>query len=78
MRLLRFCALVALAAYWPLSAVWPLHPAMPAVRRSCWHQVCDDRPEKGATELAALLPLIPDDKLMIETDAPYLTPRTIQ
>lgn len=40
--------------------------------------VCDDRPERGGAELAALLPLIPDDRLMIETDAPYLTPRQIR
>lgn len=39
--------------------------------------VCDDRPERGGAELAALLPTIPADRLMIETDAPYLAPRTI-
>ena len=39
--------------------------------------ICDDRPERGGAELASLLPLIPDDRLMIETDAPYLTPRQI-
>jgi TatD DNase family protein len=39
--------------------------------------ICDERPERGAAELAALLPLIPDDRLLIETDAPYLTPRSI-
>lgn len=39
--------------------------------------VCDDRPERGAAALAALLPRIPDDKLLLETDAPYLTPRSI-
>eukprot|EP00878_Enallax_costatus_P017188 GHUV01018045.1.p1 GENE.GHUV01018045.1~~GHUV01018045.1.p1 ORF type:complete len:244 (+),score=34.01 GHUV01018045.1:1024-1755(+) len=39
--------------------------------------VCDDRPERGGAELAALLPTIPPDRLMIETDAPYLPPRTI-
>lgn len=40
--------------------------------------VNDDRPERGGAELAALLPTIPADRLMIETDAPYLVPRTIQ
>lgn len=40
--------------------------------------VCDERPERGGAELAALLPTIPRDRLMVETDAPYLTPRTIQ
>ncbi|KAL4449421.1 hypothetical protein ABPG77_007065 [Micractinium sp. CCAP 211/92] len=39
--------------------------------------VADDRPERGGAELAALLPLIPDDRLFIETDCPYLTPRSI-
>lgn len=39
--------------------------------------VCDDRPERGGAELAALLSTIPPDRLMIETDAPYLPPRTI-
>jgi TatD DNase family protein len=40
--------------------------------------VADDRPERGGAELAALLPQIPADRLMIETDAPYLAPRSIQ
>lgn len=40
--------------------------------------VCDERPERGGAELASLLPTIPPNRLMIETDAPYLTPRTIQ
>lgn len=40
-------------------------------------QVCDERPERGGAELAALLHLIPRDRLMLETDAPYLVPRTI-
>jgi TatD DNase family protein len=40
--------------------------------------VADDRPERGGAELAALLPHIPADRLMIETDAPYLVPRSIQ
>ena len=39
--------------------------------------ICDDRPDRGAAALAALLPLIPDDRLVLETDAPYLTPRSI-
>jgi TatD DNase family protein len=37
--------------------------------------VNDDRPERGGAELAALLLSIPADKLMIETDAPYLVSR---
>ena len=36
--------------------------------------VCDER--RGAT-LAALLPRIPSNRLLIETDAPYLTPRSL-
>jgi TatD DNase family protein len=36
--------------------------------------VCDER--RGA-HLRELLPLIPRDRLMIETDAPYLLPRTM-
>jgi TatD DNase family protein len=36
--------------------------------------VCDER--RGQT-LQQLVPQIPDDRLMIETDAPYLTPRTL-
>ena len=40
--------------------------------------VCDDRPERGGAELAALLPSIPPGRLMIETDAPYLVPRTLK
>lgn len=36
--------------------------------------VCDER---RGTALAALLPSIPDDRLMVETDAPYLLPRTL-
>ncbi|KAG1661864.1 hypothetical protein FOA52_011631 [Chlamydomonas sp. UWO 241] len=40
--------------------------------------ICDDRPERGGAELASLLPSIPSDKLMIETDGPYLVPRSIK
>ena len=36
--------------------------------------VCDARPERGGN-LAELVHLIPDDRLLVETDAPYLTPR---
>ncbi len=60
--------------------IWPPCPAfyVSCPLSLCWEvQVCDDRPDKGAAELATLLPLIPDDRLMIETDAPYLTPRSI-
>ena len=44
-----------------------------------WHigitgWVCDER---RGQDLARLVPRIPDDKLMIETDAPYLLPRTL-
>lgn len=39
--------------------------------------VCDERPERGAAALVALLPAIPDDRLMVETDAPYLVPRSL-
>jgi TatD DNase family protein len=39
--------------------------------------ICDERPERGAAALAELvLPMIPNDRLVLETDAPYLTPRT--
>ncbi|CZF84887.1 Tat-linked quality control protein TatD [Grimontia celer] len=37
--------------------------------------VCDER--RGEA-LRAIVPLIPDDKLMIETDAPYLLPRDLK
>ncbi|OHU91808.1 MULTISPECIES: TatD family hydrolase [Pseudoalteromonas] len=37
--------------------------------------VCDER--RGA-QLQALVPHIPDDRLLVETDAPYLIPRTLQ
>ena len=37
--------------------------------------ICDER--RGA-ELASLVPRIPAERLMIETDAPYLLPRTIR
>lgn len=40
--------------------------------------VCDDRPQRGGAELCTLLPTIPEHRLMIETDAPYLIPRTIK
>ena len=36
--------------------------------------ICDER--RGG-ELRTLVPLIPDDRLLIETDAPYLLPRTM-
>lgn len=36
--------------------------------------VCDER---RGLELKELVHLIPDDRLLIETDAPYLTPRTL-
>lgn len=37
----------------------------------------DDRPGRGGPDLAALLPSIPADRLMIETDCPYITPRSV-
>lgn len=37
--------------------------------------ICDER--RGA-HLHDIVPIIPDDRLLIETDAPYLLPRTIQ
>lgn len=40
--------------------------------------VCDDRPHRGGERLKRLLPKIPINRLMIETDAPYLTPRNIK
>jgi TatD DNase family protein len=36
--------------------------------------ICDER--RGA-HLASLVPLIPDDRLLLETDAPYLLPRSL-
>jgi TatD DNase family protein len=36
--------------------------------------ICDER---RGQQLAALAPRIPDDRLLIETDAPFLLPRTI-
>ena len=39
--------------------------------------ISDNRPGRGGRDLAALLPLIPDDRLLIETDAPYVLPRNI-
>jgi len=37
--------------------------------------ICDER---RGLKLKEIVHLIPDDKLMIETDAPYLTPRNLQ
>ena len=37
--------------------------------------VCDER--RGA-ELASIVPLIPDNRLMVETDSPYLLPRSMR
>jgi TatD DNase family protein len=37
--------------------------------------VCDER---RGLELQSIINLIPDNKLLIETDAPYLTPRTLK
>ena len=37
--------------------------------------ICDER---RGTHLKEIVPIVPDDRLMIETDAPYLMPRTIQ
>lgn len=37
--------------------------------------VCDER---RGQELAALVPLIPDHRIMIETDSPYLLPRSMR
>lgn len=37
--------------------------------------ICDER---RGSHLKSLVPLIPDDRLLIETDAPYLLPRTLQ
>lgn len=37
--------------------------------------ICDER---RGTHLKEIAPVIPDDRLMIETDAPYLLPRTIR
>lgn len=37
--------------------------------------ICDER---RGLELQRIVGLIPDDRLMIETDAPYLLPRTLQ
>ena len=34
--------------------------------------------ERRGQALAELVPVIPDDRLMIETDAPYLAPRTLR
>jgi len=37
--------------------------------------ICDERRGK---HLHDIVPIVPDDRLLIETDAPYLLPRTIQ
>ena len=37
--------------------------------------ICDER---RGTHLKEIVPIVPDDRLMIETDAPYLMPRTIR
>lgn len=37
--------------------------------------ICDER---RGSHLQGLIPLIPEDRLMIETDAPYLMPRTLK
>ena len=39
--------------------------------------ISDERPDRGGKELASLLPLIPYDRIMIETDAPYIAPRNL-
>ena len=37
--------------------------------------ICDER---RGTHLRDIVGLVPDDRLMIETDAPYLLPRTLR
>ena len=37
--------------------------------------ICDER---RGTHLKEIVPVVPDDRLLIETDAPYLLPRTIR
>lgn len=37
--------------------------------------ICDDRRAKGLREA---VPMIPLDRILVETDAPYLTPRNVQ
>ena len=77
---IRVCAVLiqkALRHGYLLELPCPVAEQMDRLR-NLGAQVCDDRPERGGAELASLLHLIPADKLMLETDAPYLVPRTIK
>jgi hypothetical protein len=59
-------------------ASWASYVTDVCVSRARIHRICDDRPERGGAELASLLTSIPRDRLMVETDAPFITPRSIK
>jgi TatD DNase family protein len=48
------------------------------LERGWWISFAGNVTYPSATELAAVVPQVPDDRLLVETDAPYLTPQPVR